>query len=306
MQKLILTRLAEMLAVCLLTAFLIFVLLALAGADPTAQWRLEGRLSDETAAALRSIYGADKPLLKRYLLWLGSLARGDFGQSISYGAPVATLLWPRFARTLAVAAPAWVLGCAAALAIGMAAARRPDSLWNRLGEALVLAGSSIPRIILALAALALIARLQLLEAATHVGFSGAAAPILVLSVPLTALFLAQTLAVIRSSARADHVLAARARGLAESTVFRRYILRPALAPLLVTAGTALAATLSGSVPVERILGWPGLGDMTVTAVRNRDVPLLLGITLIATVAVLAVNLAADLLQRFNDPRVRHD
>ncbi|MGH9943598.1 MAG: ABC transporter permease subunit, partial [Pyrinomonadaceae bacterium] len=129
-------------------------------------------------------------------------------------------------------------------------------------------------------------------------------PAPVLAVPLVALFLAQTREGLRAALREDFVRVARGKGLAEGTVVRRHALRAALNPLITIFGYSLGGLMSGSVIVETVLGWPGLGELSVTATRQRDVPLLLGVVVVTATAVLAGNFLADALLRLNDPRLR--
>jgi peptide/nickel transport system permease protein len=129
-------------------------------------------------------------------------------------------------------------------------------------------------------------------------------PALVLSTPLVALFLAQTRSVIGEALKTDHVRAARAKGLPERAVLFRHVLRPSLNPLISILGYSLGNVMSGSVVVEKVLGWPGIGQLSVDAVKSRDVPLLMGVVVVTAAAVLAGNLLADVLMRLNDPRLR--
>lgn len=304
-------RAVEAIGALLLLTLLVFALLDLSGGDLMSQWQASLPISDETAAQLRRIYGLDAPFWRRYLSWLGALLTGDLGDSLYFRAPVGELLWPRLARTAIVAALAFLISWSTALALGLAAARRPRSLIDRIVGICILFGSSAPRLVVALAALALLSRTAWFagaasEAEMTTSLLRAVVPAIVLSVPLIALFLAQTRAAAGAMIDAEHVRAARAKGLSERSVLLRHVLRPALGPLLVTAGYGLGATFGGSVIVERVLGWPGIGQLTVTAVANRDLPLLLGIVLLTGAIVLTGNLIADLLLRLNDPRTREE
>jgi peptide/nickel transport system permease protein len=126
---------------------------------------------------------------------------------------------------------------------------------------------------------------------------------LVLSVPLVALFLAQTREGLREALTEEFVRVARAKGLGERRVVFGHAIRAALNPLVTVFGYSLGGVVSGSVIVETILGWPGLGQLSVTAVRSRDVPLLMAVVVVTSTAVLAGNLIADILLRLNDPRI---
>jgi peptide/nickel transport system permease protein len=211
-----------------------------------------------------------------------------------------------------LAALALLIAWAIALTLGALAARRKGGWIDRFCGLIILLATSTPRIVLALIALAFAARMGLLNVgADAAGASGAVLtlkqvllPALVLCVPLVALFLAQVRDGLGEALREEFVQVARAKGLPERVVILRHALRAALNPLITIFGYSLGGVVSGSVIVETVLNWPGLGQLAVVAVRNRDVPLLMGVVLITATAVLLGNMLADILLRFNDPRLR--
>lgn len=307
--KLILDRLLQGVAVLLLVSALTFALLAAAGGDAVTALQHNPQVSEETLKRLRHVYGLDQPLAVRYVRWLAEAARGRLGDSIYYQRPVAEVLWPRWWRTLALALTALLLAWPVALVLGIAAARRAGTWLDRLCSVLVLAGASTPRLLLALVALAVALRIAPFRAGLPVELARGISilwPALVLCVPLLALFLAQTRECVAAALGQEHVRAARAKGLPEHSILLRHVLRPALNPLISLFGYSLGSVLSGSVIVEQVLDWPGLGQLSVVAVLSRDVPLLLGVVLVAAAAVLTGNLLADLLLRWNDPRLRNE
>jgi peptide/nickel transport system permease protein len=305
----IVARGAQSLGVILLLTFIVFALGNFAGGDLATQLQVNGRLSDQTAAEMRRTYGLDTPFGERYLNWLGATARGNLGHSLYFQSPVGGLIWPRLGRTALIAILAFVFSWIFSLALGLASVRHPGSRTDRIAEAIVLFASSTPRLVVALAALALVVRAPWFGNLEATGdapplFPRALLPSLVLSVPLIALFLAQTRAAVGKMIASEHVRAARAKGLPENSILLRHVLRPSLVPLIATAGYALGATLGGSVVVEKVLSWPGIGQLTIIAVGNRDLPLLLGIVLVTAAVVLGGNLLADILMRLSDPRLR--
>lgn len=313
MLKLIFHRLLQGVFVLLVVSALTFALLAAAGGDALTALGDDPRLSEEMINVLRGMFGLDQPLHIRFLRWLSEILRGRMGYSFFYQAPVGSIIWPRLLNTLALAASALFIAWSFALLMGAHAARRAGAFTDRLCGVVILIAASTPRIVLALVALALTARLSLFSAgvasSTLPAFQRAAGiilPALVLSLPLIALFLEQTRNALKSALREDFVRAARAKGLSESAVIRRHALRAALNPLITIFGLSLGGVMSGSVIVETVLGWPGLGQLSVVAVRARDVPLLMGVVLVTATAVLAGNLVADILLRLNDPRLRLD
>lgn len=305
--KLVLSRAAQGAAVLLVVSALTFALLAAAGGDALAAVYNDPHASKEVVESLRASYGLDSPLHMRYARWLANGIRGDFGTSFYYRAPVSSLLAQRLLKTVQLGALALLFAWFVSLSLGALAARRRDGWADKLSEAVVLAASSTPRIVLALFALVFAARAALFSANEGGAASGhwmrLTLAACALSVPLIALFLAQTREGLQRALMEEFVQVARAKGLSERMVIFRHALRPALNSLITVFGYSLGGVMSGSVIVETILGWPGLGHLSVVAVRGRDVPLLMGVVLITSTAVLIGNMMADILLRLNDPRI---
>jgi peptide/nickel transport system permease protein len=309
--RLIFSRALQGVVVLVVVSALTFALLAAAGGDALAELESEGGVSEATFRELRRVHGLDQPLAARYARWLGDLARGRMGESFYYHAPVATIIWPRLLRTLALSVAALALALSFSLALGALAARRPGGLWDRVSEFVILLTASTPRIVLALVALAVVARTSWFPvggagAETMADFSPLRLlpPAVVLALPLVALFLAQAREGLSHALAQDFVRVARAKGLPERAVIMRHALRDALNPLITIFGYAFGSVVSGSVIVETVLGWSGLGALSVNAVRYRDVPLLMGVVMVTATAVLVGNFIADILLRLNDPRLR--
>ncbi|MFN2481403.1 MAG: ABC transporter permease, partial [Pyrinomonadaceae bacterium] len=164
-----------------------------------------------------------------------------------------------------------------------------------------------------LVALALAARTNLFPiggageaAASPLTLARVLPPAIVLAAPLVALFLAQTRESLRAALAEDFVTVARAKGLSERAVVYRHAMRAALNPLITIFGYSLGSLVGGSVVVETVLGWQGLGALSVEAVKARDAPLVMGVVMVTATAVLLGNLCADVLLRLNDPRLRRD
>lgn len=313
MLKLILNRVLQGILVLLIISALIFALLAATGGDALSALSSDPLVSEATVKNLRHIYGLDQPLPVRYARWLAGAVRGELGESFSYRAPVSTILWPRLRATLMLTTVALAMAWAVALTLGALAARRKGGWTDRFCGLLILLATSTPRIVLALVALAVAARTGLFNVgadpanASSLGnFKRVLLPAFVLCVPLVALFLAQVREGLGEALREEFVQVARAKGLPERVVVLRHALRAALNPLLTIFGYSLGGVMSGSVIVETVLSWPGLGQLSVVAVRSRDVPLLMGVVLVTATAVLIGNLVADILLRLNDPRLREE
>jgi peptide/nickel transport system permease protein len=311
MLKLILYRSLQGLIVLLIVSLLVFGLLAATGGDALTSLANDPRVSEETLAALRRIYGFDQPLLARYAQWLTDAALGRLGHSFYFQTPVAMIIWPRFLNTLALAVAALIIAWMISLTLGITAAQRAGGWIDRTCGALVLVASSTPRLVLALLVLVFAVRTTLFGiGGSTIGLDAGAwlwrliPPAFVLSFPLTALFLAQTRANVGAMLDEDFIRVARAKGLRERAVLLRHALRPSLNPLITVFGYSLGGLVSGSVIVEKVLGFPGLGQLIVIAVQSRDVPLLMGSVMVTATSVLIGNLLADILLRLNDPRLR--
>ena len=307
MLKLLLSRSLQGVIVLLIVSMLTFALLAATGGDALTSLRNDPSVKEETIERLRQTYGLDQPLAVRYLRWLTNVVRGDLGESYSRRAPVWMIVKPALMNTLMLAAVALIIAWTIALALGSLAARRPRSLLDKLCSVVILLASSTPRIVLALAALTFAASTALFSIGAG-NESGSPVNILlpatVLAVPLIALFLAQVRDGLGAALHEEFVQVARAKGLSERAVALRHALRAALNPLITIFGYSLGGLVSGSVIVEKVLGWHGLGNLSVDAALSRDVPLLMGVVLLTATAVLIGNLVADILLRVNDPRLR--
>jgi peptide/nickel transport system permease protein len=300
-------------------SMLSFLLAELAPGDFFAEMRLDPRISEATVRALRARHGLDRPLAVRYVLWLGSLARGELGYSFAYGSPVGPLLWPRARNTLLLTTTAvtaaWLL--AIPLGLGWATRRRPAE--RRAFAAATAILLAVPDIVIALALMLVAVRTGWLPSGgmTSIGHEemsvGARARDLASHVvlPAAALVLAVLPALVRHvrSSVADvlaapFVRAARAHGIPEGRVLLRHVLPAAANPLISLFGLSLAGLLSMSLMVEVVMGWPGLGPLLLEAILARDFFLVLGLVLASSVLLVGGNMVADALLLAADPRIR--
>jgi len=284
-----------------------FALLANAGGDAFTALRDNPQVSDATIERLRETYGLDKPVTTRYFKWLTSFVTGDMGESIHFKVPVGGLVLSKLFYTALLGSAALLIAWTIALILAFLNALYKNRTLSRFIELLILMTASMPRIALSLFALAFFVWSSQSAFAVQSG-SGISFAIsaFVLAVPLIALFLAQSNSELTAAMNEDFVKLARSKGLSESTVIVRHASRAALNPLLTIFGLLLGGIIGGTVIVETILGWQGLGAMTVTAIRVRDVPLVMGIVVVTTVAVWLGNALAEILQMLNDPRLRDE
>lgn len=281
-----------------------FVLLSAAGGDALTALRDNPQISEQTIENLRRVYGLDKPLPVRYFTWLGGALAGDLGDSMYFRVPVSGLVWIRFVSTLFLGVAALAIAVIVALVLSITAVRYRSRALARVIDALVLVSASTPRIVLALFALALIARLTAagFEFTSALSFWFAA---VALAAPILSIFLAQLHGGLTETMSEDFIQLARAKGLSEGVILARHAIRAALGPVLTVFGLSLGGVLGGSVIVESVLGREGLGTLMVSAVRGRDLPLVMGIVLVTSTAVWLGNALAELLQAVNDRRINY-
>ena len=248
-----------------------FGLLSAAGGDALTALSENPQVSQETVDRLRAVYELDRPLTIRYLKWLGGLVQGDLGESFLYRTPVLDLLLARSLNTAMFA----VAGLVIALGIAFPSAYlivRTRSPWlDGLADVVVSLTASIPRMVAALVALLILISISGRSFAGDRSLRALVLGALVISLPVIAVILAQAKGELARAVDLAFVQFARSKGLSERAVILRHALREALNPLLTIGGLSIGTMVSGSVVVETILGWPGIGSLLVAAVKGRDV-----------------------------------
>lgn len=314
-------RLAQMVPVLLAIATLNFLLLHMAPGDAADIIAGQmGHATPESVAALRAEFGLDKPLLDQYLIYLGKLVTLDLGYSFQYQLPVTTLILERLPATLLLMLSALFVAIAVGVALGVLAARFRGRWIDNAVSVGALVVYATPVFWLGLMLIVFFSiQLGILPSggmrdirAETTGIAGVleVARHLVLPAATMALFyVAIYTRLMRASMlevyTLDFITTARAKGLAEGSIAWRHAARNALLPVVTLAGLQFGHLLGGSVLVETVFGWPGLGRLVFDSLLQRDLNLLLGILFVSSVVVVLANLAADLAYGFLDPRIVH-
>jgi len=283
------------------------------------EMRLNPQISPQTITLLRARYGLGQPLVVRYARWIVSVTHGDFGYSIAYNTPVAPLLWARAKNTLLLTASATLLTWLIAVPLGVLTAASRGRLLDRVaavGSSFLI---SIPEIVIAIALLALAVRTRLVPVGgmRSLGFQELSAwgqfrDIVQHMLLPTAVLVLAGIAVVERHVRASvlevlqasYIQAARGLGIRRTRLLFRHVLPVAANPAISLFGFSLAALLSGSLLVEVVTGWPGLGPLILDATLSRDLYLVIGGVMFSAVFMVAGNLIADLLLLASDPRIR--
>lgn len=311
-------RLVRMIPVLIGITFLTFLIIDLAPGDYFATLRMNPALSPDYIAELEREFGYGEPLLLRYFRWLWRALHLDFGMSISYRVPVADLIGARAGNTAVLAIASMMVSWALAIPMGIWAALRPGSLVDRTMSFLAFIGMSVPSFFLAFLLLWLALTTGWFplggtvsldyESLSWVGkladrLAHLVLPTFVLATNGMASLMRLMRANILELKEAEFVRTARAKGLTESSVIGKHVLRNALNPFITLAGYEFGTLLSGAALVEAVMQLQGLGTLMLDAVRSLDVYLVMGAVLMGSILLLLGNLLADLALMWVDPRI---
>jgi peptide/nickel transport system permease protein len=298
---------------------LCFVFGALAPGNFFDEMKLNPQISPATVAALRSQYGIDQPLPLRYVRWVKSVARGEWGYSFAYNCPVKDLLLVRARNSLLLTSLATLFAWLIAVPLGVWTANRRGRWDDRLGMAGTSLLLSVPELVIALGLLYGVVRTHALPVGgmVSVGFDslGSKAKLVDLIshlvIPVTTLVLASLPLLVRhirasmiEVLQAPFVQAARAHGVRGTRLLFRYALPAAANPLSSLFGLSVGGLLSGSLLVEVIMGWPGLGPLLLEAAMARDIYVVVGAVMASTFFMIVGSILADVLLVVVDPRIR--
>lgn len=307
----------------LLTAIPVFfgitlLVFALISATPATIADLAGEEggSNSDKAVLTVALDLDKPLPQRYLAWLSDLLQGNLGKSYRSGEQVSTLIAQRVTPSLLLTGTGMVLAVVLALVLGVLSAWKPGSVWDGWISNLALVGSATPGFFLALVLIYVFAvQLSWFPAAFTQSYGDGSVGVLLHNLLLPALVVAlsnvgellkQTRSACLEVLHQDYIRTARAKGVKEHLVVVRHGLRTALIPILTTILGHIPHIIGGSVVVEQLFGWPGMGSLMFSAIGSRDDTVILGVTVVIGLAVLATGLLLDVVYGLVDPRVSYE
>ena len=309
MGKYILKRLAHLIWVLLAVSFLTFLLMYLAPGD-AAEKKLNAQgisVSQEVLDRTRQEMGLDRPFLVQYGDWLLGVLRLDLGSSYKDGFPVGEKLARGLGSTLVLALWSLLLSLAAALPLSLLAALRRDGLLDRILCLLSFVGNSVPGFLLSVLLMYLFCvRLRLLPVLADRSLKGLLLPGLSLAIPLCSRFLRQFRAELLEQLGRSYVNGAVTRGVKARYILFRNVLHNASISILTIVGLSVGSLMGGSVVIETIFRWPGLGKLAMDAIRDRDLPVIQGFVLLTAVIYVGINLLTDIAYHWVDPRVREE
>ncbi len=312
----VIRRLLYTIPMLFVISLLSFMILHLAPGDPiTAMLGPGTALSEEVHQALIEKYNFDKSILTQYMLWLGTVMRGDLGYSFSMSKSVTSMIRERFPRTFLLALSSFTLSVLVALPLGFIAATKQHTWIDQGAMLFALIGISIPNFVLAVLLILLFSvRLGWLPVMGFVsiweepweGIRHLIMPAMALGSVVTAIFVRYVRAEVLDQLHRDYVVVARAKGIREYTILLKHVGRNASVALITIWVLYFARYLGGTIIIEQVFSWPGIGRLAFKAASGRDYPLLQGVILVFGVTYIVANLLTDVIYVFIDPRITYD
>ena len=304
MQKFLLRRFTAAIVTLITVSILVFALARIQG-DPRTIL-----LSDDTTQADYDAwgreFGLDKPITVQYLIYMNKLIRGDLGKSVLQRVPVSTLLWQRIPNSAQLAALAFTFSIAVGVPLGVLAAVKRAGMWDYLARAFAIVGHAAPSFWIGLVFIFVFAvSLEWLPTSRKSGLDSMILP----SITLGWASAGGQLRLVRSSMLevldSEYIKLAQAKGVPRTKVIWKHALGNAMIAPLTFAGLTLAGLITGTIVVETIFAWPGLGLLSIQALNNSDYPVIQGVILMVTLVYVITAFAVDILYAYLDPRIKY-
>ncbi|MBU6272545.1 MAG: ABC transporter permease [Betaproteobacteria bacterium] len=299
-------------------SLVLFTVLALAPGDPFEELATNPNVPPEVRLRLREQLGLDDPIWQRYLHWLGSMLRGDWGFSFVSRIDVDTLILQRLPVTVAVIGASQLLALLVAVPVGVLAAVRPYSWFDRIASTVAFIGFSLPTFFTGV--------LFILLFSIHLGWlpfvyrtditatgwqwwweqiRQSIMPVTVLGLFQAASWMRYVRSAVLDVIRLDYVTTARSKGLGEQVVVLKHVVRNALIPVVTLVALQMPAVFGGAIVTEQIFRIPGIGSLLIDAILRNDTPVIMAVTFVFSCLVIFFNILADILYGWLDPRISY-
>jgi peptide/nickel transport system permease protein len=317
--KYILRRFIIMIPELIIITFLVFTIMYAAPGNFLDSYRLDPTVSPQTIAEMSKEYGLDKPMIQQYVIWLGKVVKGDFGYSFYYRRPVSTMIWERVFATLILSLYSFVFSWVIGIILGVVSALKKYSVWDKVLTVIAFSGLAIPNFFLGLLLLFFAAKTGAFPISGLVsnGYDSLSSfgkfkdIFWHLQLPAFALSFSQLASLMRYMRGSlldvlgeDYVEFARSKGLPERKVIYKHAMRNAINPLITMLGFNFAGILGGSVIIEQIFAWPGMGRLVYQALLQQDYYVVMASVVISVIMLVIGNLLGDIILALVDPRIR--
>jgi len=290
-----------------LTGVLVLVFFMVRATGDPAAVMLSREASPEQVAAFREQMGFNRPLPIQFADFVGKALLGDFGNSLHYRQPALQLILERLPSTVYLSLVALLLAVGVAVPLGLIGGATPGSPVDWVARAIGLIGQTVPPFWLALILIIIFAvNLGWFPTSGSQGWNAVFLPAVVLSLPTLGRLVRLTRSSVLEIMGDDYIRTARSKGLLPRDIFFKHALRNAAIPLLTVTAVQFGYMLGGTVIIESVFAWPGLGNLTVESIGRRDFPLVQGIAIFTSLIIVILTLAADVLYALIDPRIRYE
>ena len=310
MLKYIVRRIITIIIMIFVISFIIFVALKNTGVDPVGQMLGVDHYTEEAAAEIREKLGLNDPIPVQFIRWWGNILKGDYGYSISLGYSIKDGVIAKWPATLEITLWALVISTVVGIGIGMLSAFWQNSIIDYLGRGLAVLGNSMPEYFFALILIQVFSiKMGLLPTAGRVPVTGSRIPNLILpiaalSIPMCGNLMRYTRNTMLDVANQEYVKLARSKGIPEWKVYVKHIFRNSMRPVITILLFRLTILVGGSVAVETVFAWPGVGQVLTQAITASDYSVVMFYTLFMAILMLGISFLIDLLGAVLDPRVR--
>lgn len=299
-------RLIGFIIVLIGITFLSFVMANFSPIDPAEAFMRRNiqNASEEQIQNLREEMGLNQQIYKQYFRWVSNAIRGDFGQSLTTGNSVSMEIAKRIPSTLKLVGIALIMIVIISIPIGVLCANYKDSFFDNLTRVMTIFGISIPNFWIGFMFLYLFAvKLELVPVVGHGEMKNIFLPAITLAIGIIALNIRFLRANMLENMNMDYVVYAKARGISNRKIIWKHVLKNALPPLITLFGQTIGFMIAGTVIVENVFSWPGLGSFVIKAIVARDLPFISAYVLLMAVIFVTCNLLADIVNIFVNPRI---
>lgn len=313
MKKMMIERLIQIMVLFFMVSIFCFVIIQLAPGDISDLYIREG-MSAEQADMIRKTLGVDKSATEQYLAWLGQTLRGDFGVSLANFQPVVGQIGERIPATMLLMGVSLLVSLIFSIPLGLLAGYKNGTAIDQVISGFTCIGMSVPSFWMGIV-LIVVFSVELGIMPTNgmrtVGIDtvGDVAwhlvlPVLTLCIGTLASFTQYIRSSTISELEEDYVVTARSRGTSERKILIGHVLKNSLLPIITLVGMSLSSLVAGSVVIESLFGWPGVGTLALSAIKSRDYPMIMAFTMLTCAALVVGNFIADVLYIVVDPRIR--
>ncbi|WP_010288522.1 nickel ABC transporter permease [Kurthia massiliensis] len=306
MFKFIAKRILQMIPILIVVTIVVFMFVHLIPGNPARI--VAGPEADQaTVERIEAKLGLDKPIVEQYFVYVGNLVKGDFGNSLKTNEPILEEMKTRFMPTFWLTVWSMIFAFVVGIGIGILSAMRRNSFWDYFGMFAAVVGISIPSFWLGLILMQWFSvQLGWFPTTGLDSWKGYVLPSITLGVGVAAIIARFTRSALIDVLKEDYIRTGRAKGFSEWKIMMRQALKNAMVPVVTMTGLQFGFLLGGSVVIETVFGFPGLGSWLIDAVTNRDYPVIQAEILLFSLEFLLINLAVDVIYGFLNPQIRYD